>query len=61
MLVLVYRKRKILEWPFAIALTPEKLEKGLRLQADCSQSIYDFLEVFYYLFTQLSGFWVALS
>lgn len=42
MLVLVYQKRKILEWPFAIALTPEKLEKGLRLQADCSQSIWDF-------------------
>jgi len=39
MLVLVYQKRKILVWPFAIALTPEKLEKGLRLQADLSQSI----------------------
>lgn len=42
MLVLVYQKRKILEWPFAIAFTLEKLEKGLRLQADGSQSIYDF-------------------
>ena len=42
MLVLVYQKRKILKWPFAIVLTPEKLEKGLRLQADCSQSIKDF-------------------